>query len=150
MKSIRLLTLLLLGHSLFASSYSVPVPEELKSYSTWEQVEANAFTDGQKIVVDYQLPTDLVGTKLGRIHFEGKKTAGDFVAVNGQKVHGICMLSDEKPMTCMLKYPLSIVDESTRDASLQKHFSGSELDIRTRVVRLFGADPAGLLSVSLK
>lgn len=146
---IQLLGILSLITSLLqAASYQVPVPADLSDYSRWASIEASAEMTKGELSVFYDLPATLVGKNAASIHFTGK-VEGNFAAVSGTDVRGYCMLSEDKPMTCMLHYPRSIVNGNSQLEALKEAYKGTELDFRTKVARLFSADPAGLLFVPL-
>jgi hypothetical protein len=132
-----------------AASYQVPVPHELLPYSQWDLAQkAEASIDGKKLSVRYKLPGDLVGNDHPGFAFSGNINSS-FVGVAGNGVSGYCMLAENKPLTCMLKYPEMAIDAAARDKALAENHTGEALIQRTKVARLFGADPAGILSVSI-
>jgi hypothetical protein len=139
--------LYVLSSLLSAASYQVPVPFDLTDYSRWASIEATAKLENSQLSVTYQLPSELVGKNAPPISFTGK-VADNFSEVTGKHVRGYCMISEDKPLTCLLHYPQSIVNENAQDEALKAAYKGTELDFRTKVARLFSADPAGLLMVS--
>lgn len=136
--------------SVMANSYSTPVPPELASENTWFPITAEATLVNRDLTIRYQLPEDLVGKNQPGITARGKSTGGSFIQVLGDDVEGVCMISNAKPLTCMLKYPDTIIDVPSRDEALKQHFQGTQFEARTKVARLFKNDPAGILSVTLK
>lgn len=145
------LALLLIGLSVspaFAATYTVPVPEALAPFSQFSLRNARAKIIHKQLQVSYQLPAELVGTGTAPITFTGK--VGDsFVNVSGTSVKGVCMVFAEKPVTCMLRYPKTVINEGSRATFLQDNFTGTDLLSREQVGVFFSNDPAGLLSISL-
>lgn len=133
----------------YGATYTVPVPDELKSQATWGGIVAEAHLVGNQLTISYKLPEDLVGANSPGFVATGTGT-GSFISVKGEDVVGYCMRSQNKPLECMVKYPRSIVDTATRDIALAEHFTGTQFEQRSMIARLFAADPAGLLSVELK
>ena len=134
-----------------SGTYDVPVPDELQGSARWRDISAQASQDKDNVLhVRYILPPDLVGIHDAVFEFNGK-VEGSFAAVSGAGVYGNCMISEEKPLTCILKYPGldTKINEAIRSDELKKKFTGSELTRRETVVGLFGADPGGLLMVEL-
>ena len=136
--------------AIYAASYSVPAPADLGPQAFWDRIEASAKIESNLLTIEYRLPDDLIGKDKPCIIAKGAVLKSSFIPVAGDNVEGYCMQSAIKPLTCMLKYPSTVVDSESRDKVLASHYSGIELELRSKVARLFGADPAGLLSVELK
>ena len=147
-KSIVLSLIAIASQFALAGTYSVPVPDGLLSASKWE-TDATAYVSGSDITVSYLLPEGLVGKGVDPFVFRGSPSGQSFFSVSGDGVFGTCMLSDAKPLTCMLKYPGLRINEESRNEALKSHFSGQALLDRMQVATLFGNDPAGLLTVKL-
>ncbi len=142
------LALFLLAVNLSAATYKVPVPPDLEAYSNFNVTSAQAKIVGDRLEVTYALPQALVGNG-APLTFTGK-VGNSFIPVSGTSVKGYCMSFEDQPLTCMLRYPKSVIDVASRDIFLNGHFTGTDLFSMDRVARFFGNDPAGLLSVELK
>ncbi len=142
-----LLMLSLLSPTLFAASYSVPVPEALVNFAHYTNtVAVGAMKDGV-LTVDYDLPATLVGKNQPGLTFTGK-AAGKFVPVAGKNVNGVCMRASNR-LTCLLRYPGLKIDAVTRDEAIQETFDKETIAMRMEVGRFFGNDPAGILYLDL-
>ena len=148
MKTLSLLFLALMANTGIASSYGVPVPDELADYSSYSNTPASGTIKDGVLSVSYCLPEVLVGKKTPELRFTGRVTS-DFIQVSGPHVHGVCMRSKIKPLTCVLRYPELRIDVASRDEALDAAFSGEALAMRREVSRLFISDPAGILSLQL-
>lgn len=144
------LALILFSQLSLANSYTVPAPAELASEATWNNVTAEAHIANNELSIKYLLPSDLVGTVSNEFNATGPVGNSSFIPVSGERVFGTCMRSLDKPLVCVLKYPRSIVDTATRDLALREHFDGAQFETKSAIARLFGADPAGLLSVEIQ
>lgn len=131
-----------------AVTYSVPVPAELASDALFSTTGV-AKLKGKTLEVGYHLPEELVGKNGPGLHFTGTVTS-QFVKVAGNGVNGVCMLSEAKPLSCMLKYPDLVIDTVSRDEVLRSKFFGDALNRRQKVAELFSNDPAGILSLEVK
>jgi len=146
----KLFLMATIGQFAIASgSYEVPASAELAAHAKWERIEASAEISDGELKIRYCLPSDLVGKRLHQIVAMGQ-VDGKFVAVSGKHVSGYCMISLGKPLTCILRYPKMPIDVVSRDESLRQNFTGVDFESRSLVAKVFGADPAGLLSVELK
>ena len=149
MKQLTLVVLALITQSLSAATYKVPAPEELTDFSHWKLTGTHAKIVNQQLEVSYSLPQELVGKTAPVITFKG--TVGTpFVAVKGNSVRGLCMVFTAQPVTCMLRYPKTLIDPTSRAEFLSENFSGGDLLSAEQVARFFSDDPAGLLSVDLE
>ncbi len=148
MKTLSLLILGMMAQIGFAASYSVPVPAKLLDFANYPDTKASGTMKEGVLSVEYFLPTALVGKKAPCLTFTGKAESA-FIPVSGKHVHGVCMLSKLKPMTCVLRYPELQIDEPSRDEAIKEAFTGETLMMRTEVGRLFHNDPAGILSLDL-
>jgi hypothetical protein len=149
MKALTLALLLLLSKNLVAATYGVPVPENLAAFGHFNLTGAHAKITGRQLEVTYSLPQELVGTNRPPLTFKGILNE-PFVAVKGTNVGGICMVLDEQPLTCMLRYPNRIIDEPSRADFLKDTFSGLDLFSHEQVARFFSNDPAGILSIEVE
>lgn len=132
-----------------AAPYTVPVPAELYPHARFDAHDVKISLEKGLLEVSYCLPTELVGGTAPTFQFTGE-IKGNFVEVSGDHVDGVCMVAKDKPVTCMLKYPGLRIDTESRDAALTAKFKGEELVARKEVARLFGNDPAGILSTMVK
>lgn len=149
MKTLLLMSALVTQVS-FAATYSVPVTADLAEHAAWPLAKnaAHATLTGDQLEVSYGLPLSLVGKPSG-YEFTGTVENG-FAEVSGDGVHGICMLAGDVRLSCMLKYPRLHINPEVADKELAKTFSGEALLSRSRVIRLFGNDPAGILQVDIE
>ena len=148
MKTLSLFLLTLLSQTTFAAGYSVPVPDDLADHAHYSNTVANGAIKDGVLTVYYELPATLVGKSAPGLTFTGKAT-GAFITVSGKFVNGVCMRSKVKPMTCVLRYPGLEINAASRDEAIRETFSGELQVARLEVGRLFGNDPAGILSLEL-
>ncbi len=148
----RILTLLTLAMACmaFGADYHVPTPEALQASSEYQPTGTSATVTNGVLEVHYCLPPELVGDKAPEFQFTGTMSS-NFVAVKGSDVYGYCMVSTDKPLTCMLKYPglENEIDMTSRDAAIRAKFAVDDLPNRFAVANLFHSEPAGLLTIDI-
>jgi len=148
MKKIVVLMTLVSAFVANATVYHVPVPDALQSASEYTPTLSDATVTNGILTVHYCLPPVLVGDKAPEFSFTGPMSK-NFVEVKGDDVYGYCMVSTDKPLTCMLKYPGLSIDEASRNQAIKDVFAPADQENRLSVAEKFQSEPAGILSIEI-
>ncbi len=128
------------------AKYEVPVSAELKEYASFELPDFEKKVDGDKVSVEYTLPSVLTGN-LEKIELKGKvHTNKDEILLKGYKGAAKCvgLLST---ITCTISYENLNIDEAKAIEAI-KSMSTSEEEFtgRIEVMRAFSTDPVGIIT----
>jgi hypothetical protein len=153
---LALYTYLLFSVCLFAhaeaplskATYRVPVTDvRLEKYATFEIKALNQATDGEALVVSYQLPQELTGV-LTEVSFRSEPKTKDDTILKFVGKDGTMECQQE---VCTVRLPNLNIDKAKVDAYLRKNTKGLsgfvEFPRRRAVARAFReGDPAGILT----
>lgn len=130
--------------------YVVPVESHLADVATLPMVEGDFRVDGERMILSYKLPEDLVGDEPVVNVMSGLAAPDErgFIALTGGRGEAACLHS-LAGLTCAMRLaPVTHDVERVRNLLTTKYADDARLADRIRVAEIFAADPIGTLSIT--
>lgn len=131
------------------ATYSVPVPEQLAAYASFQLKDPQVTVKGREIHISYHLPQELVDAKINKVQLEFTATLKSFpehftLKGKDEDDYGTCFVN-KLGLNCLMSYKFQ-TDLNQVKKYLKANYP-KEFDRRSQVASLFGNEPGGILHI---